>query len=31
MDMRDNSNKRVSFNATDNVKQKLEKLTAMMG
>ena len=31
MNMRDNCNKRVTFNMTDNIEQKLDKLTAMMG
>ena len=31
MDMRDNSNKRVTFDTMDDTEQKLDKLTAMMG
>ena len=31
MNMRDNSNKRVTFETTDDTEQKLDKLTAMMG
>ena len=31
MNMRDNSNKRVTFNMTDDIEQKLDKLTVMMG
>ena len=31
MNMRDNSNKRVTFDKTENIEQKLDKLTAMMG
>ena len=31
MNMRDNSNKRVTFNATDDIEQKIDKLTVMMG
>ena len=31
MNMRDNSNKRVTFNTTDDIQQKLDKLTVMMG
>ena len=31
MNMRDNSNKRVTFNMTDDIKQKLDKLTVMLG
>ena len=30
MNMRDNSNKRVTFNTTDDIEQKLDKLTVMM-
>ena len=31
MNMRDNSNKRVTFNTMDDIEQKLDKLTVMMG
>ena len=31
MNMRDNSNKRVTFNMIDDIEQKLDKLTVMMG
>ena len=31
MNMRDNSNKRVTFDMTDDIEQKLDKLTVMMG
>ena len=31
MNMRDNSNKRITFNTMDDIEQKLDKLTAMMG
>ena len=31
MNMRDNPNKRVTFNTTDDIEQKLDKLTAVMG
>ena len=31
MIMRDNSNKRVTFNTTDDIEQKLDKLTVIMG
>ena len=31
MNMRDNSNKGVTFNMTDDIEQKLDKLTVMMG
>ena len=31
MNMRDNPNKRVTLDATDDIEQKLDKLTAMMG
>ena len=31
MNMRDNSNKRVTFNMTDDIEQKLDKLKVMMG
>ena len=30
MNMRDNSNKRVTFNMTDDIEQKLDKLTVIM-
>ena len=31
MTMKDNSNKRVTFDTTDDIEQKLDKLTVMMG
>ena len=31
MNMRDHSNKRVTFDMTDDIEQKLDKLTVMMG
>ena len=31
INMRDNSNKRVTFDTADDIKQKLNKLTVMMG
>ena len=31
MNIRDNLNRRVTFNMTDGIEQKLDKLTAMMG
>ena len=31
MNMRDNSNKRVTFDTTDDIEQKLDKLTVMVG
>ena len=31
MKMRNNPNKRVTFNMTDDIEQKLDKLTVMMG
>ena len=31
MNIRDSLNKRVTFNMTDGIEQKLDKLTAMMG
>ena len=31
MNIRDNPNKRVTFNTTDDIEQKLDKLTRMMG
>ena len=31
MNMRDNYNKRVTFNITSDIEQKLDKLMAMMG
>ena len=31
VNMRENSNKRITFNTTDNIEQKLDKLTVLMG